>query len=246
MSSTRSSCSRSKARTRYARLPNFTSLHILVVSLRCEHSCPYCQVSRQSTDRDRFDMSPETAQRAVELVFESPSPHIKIEFQGGEPLLNFPVIEQVVLEAERLNEHYGKDLSFVIATNLALLDDEILDFCEPTGHLHLDLSRRPGGSAQQKPAAARWKQLGTRRRRDPTGSRDARRPPSLSVDDDDRAKPRTVPARSSTATSSRASPTSSCGRSRPTDSRSRRRAMPPTTSNAGSPSTRAASTTSSS
>ncbi len=37
-----------KARTRYRRLAEFTALHILVASLRCEHSCPYCQVSRRA------------------------------------------------------------------------------------------------------------------------------------------------------------------------------------------------------
>ena len=49
-----------KARTRYRRLAEFTALHIFVASLRCEHSCPYCQVSRQSADKAAFDMSPET------------------------------------------------------------------------------------------------------------------------------------------------------------------------------------------
>src|SRR4051794_24335251 len=85
-----------KTRTRYWRLPESTGLHILVVSLRCEHSCPYCQVSRQSMDRDRFDMSTETAHRALDVVFRSPSQLIKIEFQGGEPLLNFGLIRDVV------------------------------------------------------------------------------------------------------------------------------------------------------
>src|SRR5262249_14325536 len=46
-----------KTRTRLQFLKNFTGLHIFVVSLRCEHSCPYCQVSRQSDDRVAFDMS---------------------------------------------------------------------------------------------------------------------------------------------------------------------------------------------
>src|SRR4051812_7170685 len=54
-----------KTRTRYHRLPFFTALHIFVVSLRCEHSCPYCQVSRQNSDKHRYDMSRETAQRAL-------------------------------------------------------------------------------------------------------------------------------------------------------------------------------------
>jgi His-Xaa-Ser system radical SAM maturase HxsB len=119
-----------KTRTRYRRLAEFTSLHMFVVSLRCEHSCPYCQVSRQNANRDRYDMSPTTAERALALVFRSPSEQIKIEFQGGEPLLNFPVVEKVVLDAEQANRNAGKQLSFVIATNLALLDDEMLAFCD--------------------------------------------------------------------------------------------------------------------
>ena len=44
-----------KLRTKYARLAEFTSLHIFVVTLRCDHSCPYCQVSRQSENKSKFD-----------------------------------------------------------------------------------------------------------------------------------------------------------------------------------------------
>src|SRR5262245_20213505 len=44
-----------RLRSRMAFLRDLTGLHIFVVTLRCEHSCPYCQVSRQSTDRARFD-----------------------------------------------------------------------------------------------------------------------------------------------------------------------------------------------
>jgi His-Xaa-Ser system radical SAM maturase HxsB len=119
-----------KTRTRYRNLSNFTALHIFVVSLRCEHSCPYCQVSRQSDDRTAFDMDELTAARALDLVFRSPSPAIKIEFQGGEPLLNFPLIKYVVAEAQKRNSQAKRDLQFVITTNLALLDDAVLAFCQ--------------------------------------------------------------------------------------------------------------------
>lgn len=118
-----------KVRTKLQRLANFTGLHIFVVSLRCEHSCPYCQVSRQSDDKLAFDMSVETADRSLALVFRSPSPAIKIEFQGGEPLLNFSLIRHIVEHAEALNLTERRDLQFVIATNLALITDDILDFC---------------------------------------------------------------------------------------------------------------------
>src|SRR5581483_6464460 len=115
-------------RSRMAFLQHPSALHIFVVTLRCEHSCPYCQVSRRSVDRERFDMSEETAKRALKVALSAPAPTIKIEFQGGEPLLNFPLIKQIVRWARR-DVLAGKTLEFVIATNLALLDDEVLDFC---------------------------------------------------------------------------------------------------------------------
>jgi His-Xaa-Ser system radical SAM maturase HxsB len=118
-----------KARTRYRRLAESTGLHIFVVSLRCEHSCPYCQVSRQSEDRERYDMSPETAERGLEMAFRSPSRSLKIEFQGGEPLLNFGLVEEVVRQAKERNRTENRNLGFVIASNLALLSDEVLEFC---------------------------------------------------------------------------------------------------------------------
>lgn len=73
-------------------------------------------------------MSEATAARSLDLVFQSPSPAIKIEFQGGEPLLNFPIIKYVVAEAKKRNETAKRDLAFVIATNLAVLSDEHLAF----------------------------------------------------------------------------------------------------------------------
>src|SRR5690348_16319830 len=108
-----------KLRSRYDRLADFTSLHMFVVTLRCEHSCHYCQVSRKSDSKLQFDMSAADADAALSLALRSPSPAIKIEFQGGEPLLNFALIQHIVLEAKRRGT--GRQLAFVIATNLALV-----------------------------------------------------------------------------------------------------------------------------
>jgi His-Xaa-Ser system radical SAM maturase HxsB len=115
-----------KYRTRQARLPDFTALHLFVVTLRCDHSCQYCQVSRVSEDRAAFDMSRETADRAIGLMLESPSQQLKVEFQGGEPLLNFDLIRYIVLEVERLSD--GRKVQFLITSNLSPLTDEILEF----------------------------------------------------------------------------------------------------------------------
>src|SRR3974390_2824982 len=89
-----------RLRSRMAFLREPTLLHMFVVTLRCEHSCPYCQVSRQSTDKSRYDMSEETAEQALDIAFQTPSKRIKIEFQGGEPLLNFPLISKIVTDGK--------------------------------------------------------------------------------------------------------------------------------------------------
>jgi uncharacterized protein len=147
-------------RSRMGFLQYLTPLHIFVVTLRCEHSCPYCQVSRQSADRSRFDMSEETAQRAIMIALSTPSPRIKIEFQGGEPLLNFESIERIVLAAKAEAAKRNKEVQFVIASNLALLNDAILGFCKThevllstsldgPADLHNKNRPRPGGNSHE-------------------------------------------------------------------------------------------------
>jgi His-Xaa-Ser system radical SAM maturase HxsB len=150
-----------KMRTKLERLSHFTGLHLFVVTLRCEHSCPYCQVSRQNDDKTAFDMTKETARKALDLVFRSPSPHLKIEFQGGEPLLNFPMIRFIVEAAVEKNKTEKRNLAFVIATNLALVTDEVLDFCskhrihistslDGPAELHNRNRPRPGADSYQR------------------------------------------------------------------------------------------------
>lgn len=117
-----------KYRTKRSFLDGFTKLHIFVTTLRCEHSCVYCQVSRQTPNRQEFDMSPETADRALALMFRSPAPHLTLEFQGGEPLLNFDLIRYIVPRAKERAAGTGKELDIVVATNLALVTDEILTY----------------------------------------------------------------------------------------------------------------------
>jgi uncharacterized protein len=122
-----------KYRTRLNQIAQFTGLHIFVTTLRCDYTCKYCQVSRQTEDRAAFDMTLDDAAKAVDMTFESPSANIKIEFQGGEPLLNFETIKFVVDRAKEANRSKRRNLQFVIASNLSHLTDEVLTFCEQHG-----------------------------------------------------------------------------------------------------------------
>lgn len=117
-----------KYRTRKSFLKGFTHLHLFVITLRCDHSCPYCQVSRVTEDKVRYDMTRETALKAIDLMFRSPAPSLKVEFQGGESLLNFERLQFIVEEVERRNEVEGRSIEFVVATNLSPLTDEMLEF----------------------------------------------------------------------------------------------------------------------
>jgi His-Xaa-Ser system radical SAM maturase HxsB len=115
-----------KYRTKYGFIEGFTKLHIFVVTLRCDHSCQYCQVSRQTADKLSYDMSFETAAKSVDLMMKSPAQQITLEFQGGEPLLALDVIRHIVPLAKKTAEGLHKELDIVVCTNLANVTDDIL------------------------------------------------------------------------------------------------------------------------
>ncbi|MBI5063654.1 MAG: His-Xaa-Ser system radical SAM maturase HxsB [Desulfatitalea sp.] len=117
-----------KYRTRKRFLSNFTGLHMMVITLRCSNACSYCQVKAERDDTKGFEMPPATARRVVDYIFRSPSSTIKIEFQGGEPMLNWATIKETVLYAQKLNENYRKRLEFVVCTNLLTVSKEQLLF----------------------------------------------------------------------------------------------------------------------
>ena len=97
-----------KLRTRKGFLRNFTALHMIVVTTRCNFRCDYCHASSTSADQKSGDMSLDTAKKAVNMIFRSPSPIIKIEFQGGEPILNWKIVRKIVEYARVSKSPYSK------------------------------------------------------------------------------------------------------------------------------------------
>jgi His-Xaa-Ser system radical SAM maturase HxsB len=126
-------------RTRKSFLRGGPALHLFVVTLRCDHSCLYCQVSRQSPLKTRFDMSEQTAKLAVDRLFDAPSETLTIEFQGGEPLLAFDRIRTLIDEIEARNLTHKRTLKFVVASTLHFLTEEMLQYFK-CHHVHLSTS----------------------------------------------------------------------------------------------------------
>jgi His-Xaa-Ser system radical SAM maturase HxsB len=117
-----------RARKKSRFLDHGPNLHIVVVTLRCNETCVYCHASRADMDAVHTDMSPEIGEKCVDLMLQSTSPIVTLEFQGGEPLVNFPVMRHIIEYALARNRAYGKELGFTMVSNLALMDEEKLAY----------------------------------------------------------------------------------------------------------------------
>ena len=109
-------------------LDSGVNLGILVVTLRCNETCVYCHASRANMDAVHTDMTPEIAEKAVDLFLSSTSDFVTLEFQGGEPLVNFPVVQHIIEYALERNKTVGKRLEFTMVSNLAMMDEEKLRY----------------------------------------------------------------------------------------------------------------------
>jgi His-Xaa-Ser system radical SAM maturase HxsB len=119
---------RSRIERRRMHLDRGPILHMMIVTLRCNETCVYCHASRADMDAVHTDMSPEVADASVDLAFRTTSPSLTIEFQGGEPLVNFPIVQRIVERARRKAAETGKTVELTMVSNLALMDEEKLAF----------------------------------------------------------------------------------------------------------------------
>ena len=102
-----------------------TGLHIFAITNCCNANCVYCQAKDKSSKLNGF-MTKETARKAVEVALQSPDNSITIEIQGGEPLLNFDVVKEIIDYTNEVKR--DKDVSFTMVSNLVALDDSKLDY----------------------------------------------------------------------------------------------------------------------
>jgi uncharacterized protein len=103
-------------------------LFIMVPTLRCNMKCVYCHAGARGPKEYDYDMSIETAKRAVDIMFEAPGININLEFQGGEPLLHWEAVKFAANYAIERNKMLKKNLVLTIVSNLSMLDDAKLEF----------------------------------------------------------------------------------------------------------------------
>ncbi len=97
-------------------------LHILVTTLRCNHRCLYCQAS--ACGGRGTDMSRAVARKSVDFALNSTNPGLTIEFQGGEPLLNWPVLSDAISYARRRARAAGREVRLALVSNFSLMTEQ--------------------------------------------------------------------------------------------------------------------------
>ena len=104
-----------------------TVLHIFIVGLDCPLHCIYCQADAGINRRFSI-MNEETASNAINLALQTPSDFIQVEFQGGEPLSNFSIVEYIVNEFNKRIRKSNKNVEFSLVTSLFGMTEKKLSF----------------------------------------------------------------------------------------------------------------------
>ncbi|MBQ9942805.1 MAG: thioether cross-link-forming SCIFF peptide maturase, partial [Clostridia bacterium] len=102
----------------------------LHIAHTCNLNCAYCFASQGKYHGDRAIMSFEVGKRALDFLMEnSGSRHnLEVDFFGGEPLMNFDVVKQLVAYARSVEKEKGKNFRFTLTTNGMLIDDDVIEF----------------------------------------------------------------------------------------------------------------------
>ena len=96
----------------------------------CNLNCSYCFASQGKYHGDRAVMSFEVGKRALDFLVENSGTrrNLEVDFFGGEPLMNFEVVKQLVEYARSIEKEKGKNFRFTLTTNGLLIDDDVIDF----------------------------------------------------------------------------------------------------------------------
>lgn len=96
----------------------------------CNLACKYCFAEEGEYKGDRAMMSLEVGKKALDFLIANSGSrrNLEVDFFGGEPLMNFDVVKEIVAYGRSLEEKYNKKFRFTMTTNGILLNDEVTDF----------------------------------------------------------------------------------------------------------------------
>lgn len=109
------------------------TLHMIVPTLRCNHKCVYCHAAVVPMTAENFDMDESTAKRVIDTIMHTNSPSLNIEFQWGEALVNYSIVQYIVEYSQDIAQKLQKNLSLSLVSNLSLMTEEKLSWLMDRG-----------------------------------------------------------------------------------------------------------------
>ncbi|MBO5913355.1 MAG: thioether cross-link-forming SCIFF peptide maturase [Clostridia bacterium] len=109
---------------------NVVKAMCLHVAHTCNLNCSYCFASQGKYQGDRALMSFEVGKQAFDFLIANSGTrrNLEVDFFGGEPLMNWEVVKQLVEYARSVEKQHNKNFRFTLTTNGVLLTDEIIDY----------------------------------------------------------------------------------------------------------------------
>lgn len=118
------------AGTLKARTSGVVKALCLHIAHTCNLNCSYCFASQGKYHGERALMSYEVGKRALDFLVENSGTrrNLEVDFFGGEPLMNFDVVKQLVAYARSIEKEKNKNFRFTLTTNGVLVDDDVIEF----------------------------------------------------------------------------------------------------------------------
>ncbi len=108
----------------------------LHIAHTCNLNCEYCFASQGKYHGDRALMSLEVGKRAIDFLVENSGTrtNLEVDFFGGEPLMNWDVVKDIVNYARSIEKEKKKNFRFTLTTNGVLVDDDVIEFANKEMH----------------------------------------------------------------------------------------------------------------
>ncbi|MBQ4112833.1 MAG: thioether cross-link-forming SCIFF peptide maturase [Clostridia bacterium] len=108
----------------------------LHIAHTCNLNCSYCFASQGKYHGERAVMSFEVGKQALDFLIANSGSrrNLEVDFFGGEPLVNFQVVKDLVAYARSIEKEHGKNFRFTLTTNGLLIDEDVIEFCNRECH----------------------------------------------------------------------------------------------------------------
>ena len=108
----------------------------LHVAHTCNLNCEYCFAAQGKYHGDRAVMSPEVGKASIDFLIKHSGTrrNLEVDFFGGEPLMNFDVVKEIVAYARSIEKEHNKNFRFTLTTNGVLVDDEVIEWANRECH----------------------------------------------------------------------------------------------------------------